>query len=302
MKVVETFTPYRVPVQTLLLSTEHHPFFVTHSTKNSSTTLTSEDETLPLSKSDKSFDGISIINEKACILGKKRGRKYKNLKECYKCKVEDCEALFEKESELAEHKEKVHQKLLNCQFEGCSLTFMKEENLTKHMKVHLPTGKKYMCPFPGCGKKFTASYNQKIHYRLHTGERPYKCEKCGNEYYDRANYKYHIRTAHLNLDVKDTICSHGGCEHTFKTKKQKLMHHDKLDEECRIEKNYLLRLAVSFKKAVEELKNQIENNEDKLNFELCEEFKLVNKQSEVTKKATLDINQYDALFLEKGTN
>ena len=111
MKVVETFKPYQVPIQTLLLSNEHRPFFITHSVQSTSPSQ-SEDETLALSKSDRSFDGSSIQKEKNVVIGKKRGRKYKNLKECYKCKVEDCEALFEKESELEEHTKKTHEKVL----------------------------------------------------------------------------------------------------------------------------------------------------------------------------------------------
>ena len=54
--------------------------------------------------------------------------------------------------------------------------------------------------------------------------------------------------------------------------------------------------------SVEKLKEQTKNDEDLLNFECCEEYKMMNKQSELTKKAILDINQYDALFLGKGIN
>lgn len=290
MKVASTFTPYTVPVQTLLLSSESHPFFVTQS---ATTTNSSEDDTVPNSN-EKSFDEVSHANFK--IIGKKRGRKYKNLKECYKCNIEDCEALFEKESELEQHKKNTHTHVFSCSFQNCSFKFMKEENLNKHLKTHMPTGKKYECPYPGCGKKFTASYNQKIHYRLHTGERPYKCDICQNEYYDRANYKYHMRTAHLNLDAKDTICSHKGCEHSFKTKKQKLMHHDKLDEECRTEKNSLLRLLSLFKKTVEELTKNYDIDDS-----FSSDFLSLSKESENTKKYIMDVNQYDAIFLGKGT-
>ena len=184
--------------------------------------LSEESETLSNSENH------SINDKKMTLLNQKRTRKSKQIKnKCYKCKIEDCESLFENMNELNEHYIKNHQKIYICPYEKCKISFMSEKNLNKHIKTHNNIIKKYICPFPGCNKRFTASYNQKIHYRIHTGERPYKCEKCNNEYYDRANLKYHLRTAHQNLNCKDTICSHINCGHEFKTKKQKIMHHDK---------------------------------------------------------------------------
>ena len=198
--------------------------------------------------STKDESQLSIENEinKTHFLKKKTGRKYKNLVECFKCDIDDCSQLFETEEELNKHKI-IHNKIYTCNYINCGLKFENEINLQKHFKIHLPSKKIYKCYFPGCNKCFTASYNLKIHYRIHSGEKPYHCEICDNSFYDRANYKYHIRTAHVKKDNKDTICFHFGCKHTFKTKKQKLMHHDKLEDECRNDKNYLMNLISNFK-------------------------------------------------------
>ena len=290
MKVVETFKPYKVPLQTLLLSNENLPFLITNPSSVSSHS-NSEDDTSSSSKLEHPLPFFTHVP----LTKKKRGRKYKNLKECFKCPIEDCKALFQKQNEINEHMNTMHQVVYTCSYEGCELKYTKEDNLNKHFKTHNPTRKKYECPYPGCGKKFTASYNQKIHYRYHTGERPYKCDKCGCDYYDRANYKYHMRTAHLDMDAKDKVCSHNGCEHTFKTKKQKLMHHDKLDEECRMEKYALLRLLVCFKKGIEELVGK-----DKVNKMECKDYTELLKQKIITQHAVADQGQFNAIFLEKG--
>ncbi|KAI9332793.1 hypothetical protein BDR26DRAFT_868917 [Obelidium mucronatum] len=41
-----------------------------------------------------------------------------------------------------------------------------------------PCKKNLKCPFPGCNKIFTQSYNVKPHYRLHFNVRPYNCDTC----------------------------------------------------------------------------------------------------------------------------
>lgn len=164
-------------------------------------------------------------------------RKYKNLVHCYACKIEDCQKLFKTYQELIEHK-KEHIKIFICPIDGCNKNFKDIINLKKHLKHHFPSQKKYYCPYKGCGKSFTASYNLNIHYRIHIGNRPYKCLKCGESFFDRANYKYHLTTKHVNVNLKKLTCQHRNCNHKSKSIRQKLMHHDKLEEFCIKEKIY----------------------------------------------------------------
>ena len=244
--------------------------------------------------STKDESQLSIENEinKIHFLQKKTGRKYKNLIECYKCDIDDCSKLFETEEELNKHKI-IHNKIYTCNYINCGLKFENEKNLQKHFKIHLPSKKIYKCYYPGCNKCFTASYNLKIHYRIHSGEKPYHCNLCDNSFYDRANYKYHIRTAHVKKDNKDTICSHFGCKHTFKTKKQKLMHHDKLEDECRNDKNYLMNLISSFQNFFNEILKDC-SDEEKIEFK--QKYLSINQQIKRVEEVVVNKEHYDALL------
>lgn len=81
--------------------------------------------------------------------------------------------------------------------ELCGKTFANPSALRIHYVVH--TGEKpHMCSL--CGKGFTQKGNLKCHLRIHTGERPFRCVRCGKTFTQKVNLNHHLM-AHRNREV-----------------------------------------------------------------------------------------------------
>ncbi|XP_068192439.1 uncharacterized protein [Antennarius striatus] len=110
-----------------------------------------------------------------------------------------CKQYFPKREKMISHTcvPPVPKKSISRSCELCGKTFANQSALRIHYVVH--TGEKpYRCGL--CGKGFTQKGNLKCHLRIHTGERPFRCVRCGKTFTQKVNLNHHLM-AHRYREV-----------------------------------------------------------------------------------------------------
>lgn len=75
----------------------------------------------------------------------------------------------------------------------CDVGFSNNGQLKGHIRIH--TGERpYKCDDKTCGKTFTRNEELTRHRRIHSGLRPYPCPTCGKKFGRRDHLKKHTRT------------------------------------------------------------------------------------------------------------
>lgn len=86
-----------------------------------------------------------------------------------------------------------------CKWNDCTSSFNNDQLFYDHVEsVHLKDlpskGKKHRCKWIGCKHAASTKGNLKTHLRLHTGESPYKCNRCDESYVQQSLLHLHQKS------------------------------------------------------------------------------------------------------------
>ena len=101
---------------------------------------------------------------------------------------DSCDKAFSQKQHLIQHI-RIHTGEKPFQCDICRSGFIKKTDLVRHTRTNIH--KRRVSDKSAAEKSFSLGSSLKSHMVVHTGEKPYSCEKCGKSFADCSNFKRH---------------------------------------------------------------------------------------------------------------